>query len=78
MKDTLYPSLKRKLDEVYALTPNDLHNSRLNVFFKFSTRLLKSFPFKILIPFSILAAVAIYLILGYLVVRLVTLLQYGF
>jgi len=70
--------LKKKMKEVFIVEPNDLNIDFLTNFYKKATSYLKTTPFIIIIPFSFLAGLFIYLIFGYLIVRLTTLLQYGF
>lgn len=78
MTDKAYRLLKKRLNETYSLPINNLNLSWLNQLFKIFTSPLKSFPFKIVIPFSFVFALLLYLIFGLLVIRLVSLLQYGF
>jgi len=70
--------LKRKLNEVFVVEPNDLGIVFLTNWYKRITAYFKTAPFLIVIPLSFLVAIFLYLIFGYLVVRLVSLLQYGF
>ena len=70
--------LKKKMREVFIIEPNDLNIGFLTNFYKKATAYLKTAPFIIIIPFSLLVGLFIYLIFGYLIVRLTTLLQYGF
>lgn len=78
MNDVLYPTLKKRLDEVYGLAPNDLHHPVLTKSYKMLTGKLKTFPFKIILPLSFFATVAAYVVLGFLLIRLVSVLQFGF
>lgn len=75
---TISLKLKQKLNEVYLIEPNDVGISYLTFWYKRTTRYLKNLPFIIIIPLSFIFALFAYLILGQLLVRLVTLLQYGF
>jgi len=70
--------LKKKMEEVFIIEPNDLSISFLTNFYKKLTAYLKTTPFIIIIPLSFLVGLVIYLIFGYLIVRLTTLLQHGF
>lgn len=70
--------LRNKLNEVFIVSPNDLGVDFLTEKFKRITSLLKTMPFLILIPLSFAVALLIYLIFGYLVIRAVSILQYGF
>lgn len=60
------------------MPPNDLHNEMLTSWYKFLTAPLKRIPFLYIIPLSILLAALMYLTVGQLLIRLVTLLQHGF
>lgn len=70
--------LKRKLNEVFYVEPNDLGISFLTSLYKRLTAFLKTMPFIFIVPLSLIAGIIFYLILNRLLVRLVTLLQYGF
>ncbi|PIV09363.1 hypothetical protein COS31_03250 [Candidatus Roizmanbacteria bacterium CG02_land_8_20_14_3_00_36_15] len=70
--------LRKKLNEVYVIGPNDLGSAVLNNLFKKTTGYFKTAPFIIVIPLSLLITILIYLFFGFLLVRLVSLLQYGF
>jgi len=70
--------LKKKMEEVFIIEPNDLNIGFLTSFYKKATSYLKTTPFIIIIPLSFLVGLFIYLIFGYLIVRLTTLFQYGF
>lgn len=78
MKDKVYSHLKKRYDDVYSIAPNDLGFPWLTKFYKTLTAQLKLFPFKIFIPLALMLTVIIYLVFGILIVRLVSLLQYGF
>ncbi|MGB9707143.1 MAG: hypothetical protein ACPL1D_00075 [Microgenomates group bacterium] len=77
MKTVNY-QLKRKLNEIFIVEPNDLGMRFLTLGYKFLVRYLKTAPFLIIVPFSFLLGYLLYLFFGFLIVRLVTLLQYGF
>lgn len=70
--------LKKKLDEVFFIEPNNLGPEFLTDLYKILTARFKNAPFIIIIPLSLFFASFLYLIFGKLIVRLVTLLQYGF
>lgn len=70
--------LKKKLNEIYVIEPNNLGFQLLNNFYKKVTSYFKTAPFIIIIPLSFLIAVSLYFIFGYFLVRLTTILQYGF
>lgn len=78
MSDKLFEKIESKVQEIYAVTPTDLGIYRLTKLYKLSTGPLKVFPLRIILPISIGAALAIYFILGLLVTRLASILQYGF
>lgn len=78
MTDRFFESLQKRVDEIYALKPNDLHIPLLTHIYKLSTGPLKVFPFKLLLPASLGASLFLYLILGYVLIRLASILQYGF
>lgn len=70
--------LKKRLEEVFSLEPNELGFYPLTYLYKKTTRYLKTMPLFYIIPLSILAAVVTYVLFGYLIVRFVNILQYGF
>lgn len=70
--------LDSKLERIFQLEPNDLHIPLLTTIYKTLTRPLKSLPIVYIIPISLGSAFLMYLVFGSLVVRLVSLLQYGF
>lgn len=78
MKDMIYPVLKKRLDDVYSLSPNDLQLPILTRAFKKITAQLKYFPFKIILPLALVITLIGYLFVGYLIVRLASILQFGF
>lgn len=71
-------TLKKKLDEVYSIEPNNLGLGFLTSFYKSLTSRFKTSPYAIIIPLSFLVSLIGYLFLGYLLIKLVSLLQYGF
>ncbi len=70
--------LKNKLQEVFYLPPNEVGPSFVTRWFKQVTRYLKIMPFIYIVPLSFFAAAAAYVVLGPLIIKLVSLLQYGF
>lgn len=78
MTDQFFEALQKKVDEIYALKPNDLHIPLLTHMYKLSTGPLKVFPFKLLLPASLGASIFLYLIFGYVLIRMTSILQYGF
>ncbi len=75
---TINLRLKKKLNEVFLIEPNDLGWRFLTNLYKDLTAHLKNFPFILIIPVSFILAMIFYLIFGRLIVGLVSLLQYGF
>lgn len=78
MSDTIFLKLKHKVDDVYSVPPTAFGDSVLTSLFRQTTGKLKFFPFKVIIPVSIVAAIFLYAIVGFLIVRLVSILQFGF
>lgn len=70
--------LKKKLNEVYSIETNNLGLYFLDNLYKKTTAYFKTAPFIIIIPLSFIIGIVIYLVFGYLLIRLVSLLQYGF
>lgn len=70
--------LKKKLNEIYIIEPNDLGIKKLTTWYKFIVRYFKTVPFIVIVPLSFLIGYVLYLFFGFLIVRLVSLLQYGF
>jgi len=70
--------LKNKLNEVFVVGPNDLGIDFLTFYFKKITVRLKIMPFVYVIPSAILLALILYFLFEKLLVRLVTILQYGY
>lgn len=70
--------LKKSLNEVFFIEPNDLGLGFINYLYKKTTHPLKFVPFIIVIPIAFLAATIMYFVFGQLLIKLVSLLQYGF
>lgn len=77
MKDINF-RMKQKMNEVFSIEPNDLGKGYLTTFFKKITSYLKTMPFIYVIPLTFLVSVALYFILGRFLIKLVSILQYGF
>jgi len=75
---TINYRLRRKLNEVYSLEPNNLFFRPLTLLYKKITGYFKTAPFVIVIPLSFLVTICLYFIFGYFLVNLTTILQYGF
>ncbi len=78
MNDKVYSRLRKHFNEVYSIEPNDLAIPFFTKIYKRVTPYVKSFPFRIFIPASLVVAAILYLLLGGYFIRLVTILQYGF
>ncbi len=75
---TVSIKFRKKLSEVFIVEPNNLGFWPLTSIFKKTTKPLKTMPFIIIIPLAFFVAVLMYFTFGYLLIRLVSLLQYGF
>jgi hypothetical protein len=69
---------KNRLDEVYLVEPNDLGNPLLTKIYKKTTGILKIMPFIYIVPLSMVLSLVLYLGFGHSLIKLVSLLQYGF
>ena len=70
--------MKQKMNEVFSVEPNELGVSFLTNYFKKITAYLKIMPFVYIIPVNFLISIFLYFILGRFLIKLVTVLQYGF
>ena len=70
--------LQQKLEEVFMVEPNNLGPSYITALYHRLTGFLKTMPFIFIIPISFISAIFLYFIFGPLLVKLVSLLQYGF
>ena len=70
--------LKRKMNEVFSIEPNDLGAGFLTIYFRKITAYLKIMPFIYIIPLTLFISIFLYFILGRFLIKLVTVLQYGF
>jgi len=75
---TIPTRIQNKYSEIFSLQPNQLGNNRINLFYKITTRFLKKAPFIVIIPVTMLVVVLIYILIGPLLVKLASFLQYGF
>lgn len=66
------------MHQVYVVEPNNLGNGYITDWYRFLVSYLKYMPFLYIIPLSLAGTVFVYLLVGPLLVRLATLLQYGF
>lgn len=76
--NTINIRFKKKLEEIYFIEPNNLGNQLLTSLYKRFTARFKSMPFLVIIPLSVSIVVMLYLLFGFLTIKLTTLLQYGF
>lgn len=70
-------SLQEQLQEIFALEPNDLSLPPLTRMYKITTGRLKTMPFLYVVPLAFIFAIVLYILFGQLVIKLVSLLQYG-
>jgi len=70
--------ISKKYREIFAVKPNSLGNPLFDLLYKSVVRFFKTAPFVVIIPTVMLMVVLIYLIVGPLLVRLASMLQYGF
>ncbi|MCR4276759.1 MAG: hypothetical protein NUV87_01370 [Candidatus Roizmanbacteria bacterium] len=77
MKDINF-RMRQKMNEVFSIEPNDLGTSYLTTFFKKITSYLKTMPFIYVIPVTFLISIFMYFVFGRFLIKLVTVLQYGF
>lgn len=69
---------KRKMNEVFSIEPNELGVNFLTSYFRKITAYLKVTPFVYVVPLTFLTSIFLYFLLGRFLVKLVTVLQYGF
>ena len=70
--------LEKELREIFSIRPNDLGNRHLTSMYKFVTGPLKQMPFIYVLPTALILAMMLYIVLGQLVIKIVSLLQYAF
>lgn len=75
---TNFAQLKTRLNEVYMVEPNDLGIPLLTRWYRRINKYLKRTPFIVVVPVSVVLVLLLYTLFGYLVVRLASMLQYGF
>jgi hypothetical protein len=76
MRNTI--TWQKKIKEILTPSPNDLGWEPLTILYKKIVLRLKNLPFIIIIPLSLILSFAIYLVFGYLIVKLVNWLQLSF
>lgn len=77
MKNINY-RMKQKMNEVFSIEPNNLGINLLTNYFRRIAFYLKNAPFIVIIPLMIILSIFLYFILGRQLIRLVTILQYGY
>ncbi len=70
--------MKQKMNEVFSIEPNELGVNFLTNYFRKITAYLKVMPFVYIIPLTFLSSIFLYFIFGRFLIKLVTVLQYGF
>jgi hypothetical protein len=78
MNTIFQQQLKNRMEDVFSIEQTDLGFHHLTVLYKLCTSRLKSMPFMYILPLSVFVAVLAYVVFGPLIVKLATLLQYGF
>ena len=78
MKQNTKELLKEHLREINIVEPNDLGIPQLTLIYRNMNVFFKTAPFLFIVPLSILGAALLFFLFGYLAVRIVSLLQYGF
>ncbi len=78
MSDKIFDKIQNRFDEIYVVEPTNLGLPSLTNLYKLTTGPLKKLPIRIILPVSFLSGLAIYLFLGYLLLRLASILQWGF
>jgi hypothetical protein len=70
--------LRRKLNEVFVVEPNDLGLPYLTSFYRRINIFFKRMPFIVVIPASLIGTLFLTFFFDYVIVRLTSILQYGF
>lgn len=70
--------MRQKMNEVFSIETNELGVNFMTNYFKKFTAYLKVAPFIYIIPLTFIISVFLYFVLGRLLIKLVTVLQYGF
>ncbi len=70
--------VKKKYEEIFIVEPVDLGASFLTNIYKKITSHLKKFPFMWIVPLSFGISFILYFLLGPYLIKLVSILQYGF
>ncbi len=75
---TVPTRINKKYQEIFALKPNSLGHPLFDNLYKAMTHFFKTAPFIIIVPAVMMAVVLIYFIIGPVLVKLASMLQYGF
>ena len=75
---TINYKIRQKLNEVYLVEPNDLGLPFVNNLYHGITKFFKTAPFIFIIPSSFIGALIMYLLFGSMIIKLASVLQYGF
>jgi len=78
MKGTSYSRLKDKMEGVSLVEPNDLGFAQGTLLYRKINVYFKNMPFLFIIPAAFIVSTLLYILFGRFIVRLTTLLQYGF
>ena len=78
MKQTSYGKLRDKMEEVYLVEPNDLGFAKGTLLYRKVNVYFKRMPFLFIIPLAFIVSILLSVFFGKFIVRLTTLLQYGF
>jgi len=78
MRQNTSTLLKKHLREVNVVEPNDLGAPLLTYIYRRINIFFKTAPFIFVVPIALLGAAGLVYIFGILIIRLVSLLQYGF
>jgi hypothetical protein len=78
MRTSKIADIEKSMYAIFSIAPNDLHQKSLTHLYKIITQPLKRMPFLFIIPLSLGASLVVYLLFGRLIIKLVSLLQYGF
>ena len=70
--------LHNKIEDVYMVEPNDLGDTRITEIYRSIAARFKVMPFIYVIPVAVVFTFFSYFLFGALIIKLATLLQYGF
>jgi hypothetical protein len=78
MKQHTATLLKKHLKEINVIEPNDLGIPLLTMVYRNINIFFKTAPFLFIVPIAVIGAAGLVYLFGFLAIRLVSLLQYGF